>query len=223
MTPAASAFPSWTLHLVNARRQLAACADLIRQSAAEAERRVAAAAPPLALDIVVSLARDMPEALFVTGHCYEPGVIGLRIGLTQIHPEDALHTDLLKVLFHEYHHALRWEGPGYGTTLGEALVSEGLAQRFLHEMMDCPPEPFENAVSREVTDAYRRHALAGFDDADYDHDAWFFGAGPLPNWLGYTLGKRMVDSFLAQRPGETALGLVHARAEDFRATLAEPL
>jgi hypothetical protein len=212
---------SWTLHLVNARHQLRPCADVIRGACAEAEARIRAVTDPLTLDIVASAASQMPEALYSTGHCYEPGVIGLRIGITQLQPEDALHTDLLKVLFHEFHHALRWEGPGYGTTLGEALVSEGLAQHFLHEMMDCPPEPFEHAVPEEVTTAYHRHALALFDDADYDHDAWFFGSGPLPNWLGYTLGKRMVDRLLAERPGETALGLVHLEAEAFRATLAE--
>jgi hypothetical protein len=102
---------SWTLHLVNARHQLRPCADVIRDACAEAEARIRAVTDPLTLDIVASAASQMPEALYSTGHCYEPGVIGLRIGITQLQPEDALHTDLLKVLFHEFHHALRWEGP----------------------------------------------------------------------------------------------------------------
>jgi hypothetical protein len=210
---------SWTPHLLNARGRFSSCADAIRSACAEAEERVAAVTPPLALDIVISATEGMPEALFVSGHCYEPGVIGLRIDLGQPHSGERLRGELLKSLFHEFHHALRWEGPGYGTTLGEALVSEGLAQRFLHEMMDCPPEPFEVAVPGDVCEAWRRSALASFDDADYDHDAWFFGTGEMPNWLGYALGKRMVDRILAARPQETALGLAHADAGQFRAAL----
>ena len=33
-------------------------------------------------------------------------------------------------IVHEVHHCLRMAGPGYGWTLGEALVSEGLAGQF---------------------------------------------------------------------------------------------
>jgi hypothetical protein len=211
--------PAWLLHLVNARHQLSAAAVTVRAACAEAEDRLAAVAPPLALDIVIRATQDMPEALFVSGHCYQPGEIGLGIDLGQPHTAERLHGALLRTLFHEVHHALRWDGPGYGTTLGEALVSEGLAQRFLHEMMDCPPEPFEVTVPGEVCEAWRRAALAGFDEADYDHDAWFFGTGEMPNWLGYTLGKRMVDRILAAHPQSTALSLAHADAGQFRAAL----
>ena len=45
--------PSWTLHLVNARGQLASCADVILSACAEAEARVGAVTAPLALDIVI--------------------------------------------------------------------------------------------------------------------------------------------------------------------------
>ena len=74
---------SWTLHLLNARGQFSSSADVIRSACAEAGERVAVVTPPLALDIVISATEGMPEALFVSGHCYEPGVIGLRIDLGQ--------------------------------------------------------------------------------------------------------------------------------------------
>ena len=209
----------WTLHLVNARNQLASCEAAIRSACEEAQDRLAAVTPPLPLDIVVSATRDMPEALFVSGHCYEPGVVGLRLDLGQSRSEEELRTGLLKTLFHEFHHALRWEGPGYGDTLGEALVSEGLAQRFLHEMMDCPPEPWEDAVSAEVCESYRRCALAAFDDDSYDHAERFFGAGEMPNLLGYTLGRWIVDRFMERHPNTTALRLKCAVASDFRSVL----
>src|SRR5690625_1970846 len=43
---------------------------------------------------------------------------------------EALEQHLPRTLAHELHHCARWRGPGYGRTLGEALVSEGLADHF---------------------------------------------------------------------------------------------
>ena len=86
-------------------------------------------------------------------------------------------------------------------------------------MMDCPPEPWEDAGPAAVCEAHRSRARAAFDDAGYDHGAWFYGQGELPEWLGYTLGRRIVDRHLAQHPGATALSLAQADAADFAATL----
>lgn len=44
------------------------------------------------------------------------------------------------VVTHEWHHVCRHRGPGYGKTLGERLVSEGLALRF-EEQCGFPPFP----------------------------------------------------------------------------------
>ena len=218
----ATRMPPWSIHLVNARGQFGPRAEIIRRACAEVEARMEAVAPPLALDVVISGGQPVSGSMRVSGHCYEPGVIGLRVDLGPIHAGENLHDEVLKTLFHEAHHALRWEGPGYGETLGGALVSEGLAQRFVHEMMSCPPEPFEHAVPASTCEAYRPHARAGFDDMDYDHAGWFYGAAAIPNWLGYTLGLRMVDRFLAAHPHLSALRLAHADAEIFRQTLMAP-
>lgn len=86
-------------------------------------------------------------------------------------------------------------GPGYGWTLGEALVSEGLAGQFVGRLLRTPPEPWENATSREQlrTDPIPLSALA---NRDYDHSAWFYGSGSHPRWFGYTLGYELVGSWL---------------------------
>lgn len=51
---------------------------------------------------------------------------------------------LSAVVAHESHHIMRWRGPGYGTTLGEAMVSEGLALKFQRETQhpDFPDERY---------------------------------------------------------------------------------
>lgn len=105
-----------------------------------------------------------------------------------------------RVIAHEAHHCMRMSGPGYGGTLGEALVSEGLAGQFVSMLFASGPEPWERAVDRDTI------ALHAPDEpqllaADYDHESWFFGTdGVRPRWLGYTLGYRMASAWLETAP-----------------------
>ena len=59
-----------------------------------------------------------------------------------------------------------------------------------------------------------RHA----DDEDYDHPRWFFGAGDLPNWAGYTLGYRVVERSMTMS-GSRPSGMIDTPAHDFRVSL----
>ena len=125
---------------------------------------------------------------------------------------------LERTIVHELHHLLRGRGPGYGTTLGEALVSEGLAGHFVREVYASEPEPWECAVSGEAMLAEREDALSEWDNAGYDHRSWFFGPS-RPKWLGYSMGYALVGAYLKAHPLETAAGLVNASAERFRQSL----
>nr|WP_270280327.1 DUF2268 domain-containing putative Zn-dependent protease [Enterobacter kobei] len=51
----------------------------------------------------------------------------------------------------------------------------------------------------------------------YGHNAWFFGAGNLPRWLGYTAGFSLVSRYLAASPHLKASMLTNINAEEFRA------
>ena len=113
---------------------------------------------------------------------------------------------------HEVHHCLRMATTGYGLTLGEALVSEGLAGRFVGHLFGSAAEPWERAVDDE---AIRRHrpdaaALAG---PNSDHAEWFLGAdGHRPRWFGYTLGYRIAGDWLALVPAPDAAAWVDVAA-----------
>ncbi|TXN48328.1 hypothetical protein FV232_18940 [Methylobacterium sp. WL30] len=131
-----------------------------------------------------------------TGEAVRPGLFSLTIDHGTPNFARALRDgDLRRTVAHEAHHGMRMAGPGYGWTLGEALVSEGLAGRFVGHLFDSPPEPWECAV----TDAELAANLpddATLAGAGHDHRAWFFGAGRYPRWLGYTLGYRIVGDWL---------------------------
>lgn len=120
------------------------------------------------------------------------------------------------VTAHELHHVARWRGPGYGVTLLEALVSEGLADRFAIELLGTPVQPWSDAFPEDQTSHYLARARAQFDDPAFDFFGWFLGTDPsLPHWTGYTLGFRLVGDYQA-RTGRSAAELVHTPAEVFR-------
>ncbi|WP_138466845.1 DUF2268 domain-containing putative Zn-dependent protease [Poseidonocella sp. HB161398] len=215
----------WHIHYINARGQLDPAEAPLREGIAAASDLLADGVPDLAVDIVVQVsAFPAPQPLAVSGAALSRGRIDLMADMAQFRDPatDAARYrgQSLRTMLHEYHHALRWEGPGYGRTLGEALVSEGLAQVFVHERADTPPEPWETALDEASQAALAARAEASFGEAGYSHPGWFFGMGSLPQWAGYALGAALVRRYLAETPGTTALGLAHAPAALFRPGLA---
>jgi uncharacterized protein YjaZ len=80
--------------------------------------------------------------------------------------------------------------------LGEVLVSEGLAGRFVGRLFGSPPEPWERAVDDEAL-RVNHPDLEALRSTTYDHATWFLGAeGLRPRWLGYTLGYEIVGKWL---------------------------
>ena len=121
--------------------------------------------------------------------------------------------ELLAMLAHELLHCARWTRPGYGATLGEALISEGLACVFETGFRGGIP-PFWaralDAVGLREAEALARPRLA---EREYDHRDWFLGAPErgLPRHIGYSLGFAMVARHV-RRTGRTAAQLVQVPA-----------
>ena len=87
------------------------------------------------------------------------------------------------------------DGPRYGSTLGEVIVSEGLAGHFSLELFAGEPDPREKLTS-DIVQPYRLHLLENWYSTDYDCNAWLFGTGDLPRWLEYTKGFKLISSCL---------------------------
>jgi uncharacterized protein YjaZ len=211
----------WSLHFLNAGGKLAPHIELITQTLNAAKLHLAAMTPLFALDIVISSV-DIPGAtdIGILGYSGSPRLIHLTFDYSLFEDASALMLELQKTIYHEFHHALRWEGPGYGFSLGEALVTEGLAQHFVHQAMDCAAEPWEAVLTRAALAPFADMANAQFDVSDYSHADWFFNAQPMPRWLGYSLGYAIVGDYLLDQLGASALSLASAPAEIFRAYCA---
>jgi hypothetical protein len=155
------------------------------------------------------------DKIGIAGHIYRRSLFALTLDPDNPNFASSLRDgNLRRHVVHEVHHCLRKGGPGYGNSLGEALVSEGLAGQFVTRLFGTPPEPWERAVESPV-------ALSFFPAADvmasttYDHRAWFFGAGgQFPRWLGYTLGYMIVGRWIATVPEVDGVALVNVAAAD---------
>lgn len=122
------------------------------------------------------------------------------------HPPRGLRTALTTwipaTVAHELHHSSRIRtGPGYGVSLAEALVSEGLADHFAEEAFPkTPPQRWDHALTKAQERSLWSIARRQLNNpSGYDHIAWFFGSGDTPHWAGYTLGYDIVGRYLDHR------------------------
>jgi uncharacterized protein YjaZ len=205
---------------LNARNQFSGLEGWVAEVLTVGFDRVATLLPLRDTDVVVKVSENVIPEVGHHGYAPEAGLIHITIDPNHKYFRENADSSLNRTLAHELHHSARWDGPGYGDTLGEALVTEGLAGHFTQEAFGGQPEPWENLP---VTDLHPNltRAQQEWDSATYDHEAWFFGYSDLPRWLGYSLGYQMVSRYLAKHHRECASGLVHQDSQIFRPFLAK--
>ena len=210
----------WTVHFANASGALDELIEPINCSIEDVRGRAEQVLQPVSIDIVVqNWPSRVIEHLGFVGYAPTGWMMQLTFDSENPNCRAHLHEPLRRTIAHELHHVLRWRGPGYGTTLGEALVSEGLAGQFACQLYGLKPERWEVALNSPSLVQIARMAEASWEAADYDHSAWFFGAGEQPPWAGYSLGYALVGRYLKDNPHATAASSVHENADTFR----EPL
>ena len=166
----------------------------------------------------------------VAGYAPTAHLVRLAVDPKSAPLDDRMKLEVGATIVHELHHCSRWSGPGYGTTLFEALVSEGLAQHFetdfRFERSEGKPRdqvaPFYAKVpSESKLEELTARAREEFHKPNYspeDHSEWFFGAGKrgIPLYAGYAIGFDLVGTFLEKHKGtHTAATLVREPAKTF--------
>lgn len=207
-----------TLHFLEAEGSLSAWRDTLRMQAADLGERIAAWVPAnlcrLEVDVLVqNLAADTIPEMAMGGSCFRRGLV--TISLAPGNPVFEAHIAsgvFQQMLAHELHHAMRWNACGYGETLGEAIVSEGLADAFAEMLTGLAPPPWTAALDGDRFSTTLARAKAELEDPYYDHAEWFFGAGALPRWAGYTLGYRLARLCHERHPEQGASGFIDMSA-----------
>lgn len=105
-------------------------------------------------------------------------------------------------IYHEMNHVARWGTVGYGKSLLEAIITEGLANVFEEQYWKEYKVIWASYESKEINKllAIIRKRDKRKDNY-YNHDEWFHGSGKLPRWIGYKIGTFIVRSFLEYNPG----------------------
>lgn len=112
---------------------------------------------------------------------------------------------------------------GYGYSLGEALISEGLADNFSQNLSSGPAPIWTDALTKHVRVKVMERAERELEDIDYDHSAWFFGSGDLTRWAGYTIGYRLVQLYAQHYPDKTKYGMIDIPHSDILSMMWEAL
>lgn len=135
----------------------------------------------------------------------------------------SLAANLSQVVAHEMHHAKRRRTVGYGATLLEAVVTEGLADHFSVEVTGSEPPLWATALTGSELDQWISRAMETWTDRPYDHSGWFVGTDPgIPRWAGYAIGFEMVRLYLSADPDRRASRLVAEPAEAFLPVSSAP-
>lgn len=203
----------WNIHFLNARSALN---GVMPEARAAARQAVAAVEDHVALprfDLVIRTGDEVMTGWGIGGYAPAPGQIQITLDPARFAPDPFIRT-----LVHELHHLLRWDGPGYGKSLGEALVSEGLAGHFVLQVLGGAPDPWDAVAPSE---GLMRRASNEWSRRDYDHSEWFFGSGAVRRWSGYGLGHRLVAEYLAQHPQDNPVTLATAPVDRFRTALRQ--
>ena len=201
---------TWQLHLLNSRNALTSVMSEIRASLRETLAKVADHAEVPNFDLVARADTSIADwGLRATTP--GPGIIEIAINPARW-SEDYFQRTLVR----ELHHLIRWERPGYGRSLGEALVSEGLAGHFVTQVLGGQSDPWD---AMRPSSGVARQALNEWARRDFDHARWFLGKGDLRRWSGYGIGHRLIAEHLSQIEGQDVVSLSWAPADQFRAAM----
>lgn len=152
----------------------------------------------------------------VDGHAMSGGVLQIRIDLRDsvLKIKDLLGTPLQAVVYHECNHIARWQGPGYGWSLLEATVSEGIAT--VYEKMKTESHEMSHADYSNIEELLQVYRLRNKeDDSSYNHNAWFLGFDPkYPKFLGYRVGTYIVEKALELNPKLSLVQMTRLQADE---------
>lgn len=168
----------------------------------------------LQISIIADPARVIPE-IGIGGFTPSRSEVQIFGDPTLPDVEGILEGELLGILSHEIHHALRRRSVGYGSTLLQAAVSEGLADHFALEVGGGEPPPWSVALTPGELEVWLPEVVAR-TSGSYDHSEWFFGTTPsIPRWTGYAVGFELVRRYIEEHPGARASGLIGEPASSF--------
>ncbi|MDR3034476.1 MAG: DUF2268 domain-containing protein [Kitasatospora sp.] len=96
---------------------------------------------------------------------------------------------------HEVNHSVRiLDGTGFGTTLLQQMLTEGIATAFDQAAFPGPPDPWTHAITASQECALWDKAKPQLDNAGL-YNLWMFGGRGVPHWTGFTIGYHIINDY----------------------------
>jgi uncharacterized protein YjaZ len=187
------------IHVLNASGKLSQWLDRVHTTFDRAVEIISALIPVEDVDIVVRSGCQVIPELGMGGYSPSSSAAYLTLDPDNSNLSGHFEQKFLTTLGHELHHCVRHKGPGYGRSLGEALISEGLACHFESELPGGAIPFYAQAVQGDDLINLFERARPEFIMSSYDHRAWFFGspAREIPRHAGYSMGFSVVQDYIA--------------------------
>ncbi|UXM93949.1 DUF2268 domain-containing protein [Bartonella sp. HY329] len=199
------------LHFLEAAGDLSCWKGIIRTQIEALRLKIEKIVPTkdhnIAIDILIGNdpTNIIPE-IGVGGNCYKTELISISIdSLNENFAAKLSDGHFSQAIAHELHHAMRWARHGYGETLGEAIISEGLADYFSTLITSMPVPPWcKVATTNQIINL----AKDQLRNENYNHYEWIFGTGDLPRWAGYSIGYQLIDLYSRKNDKKSKTGMV---------------
>lgn len=205
------------LNTLNANGDLETFKNTIKSTFASTVKKITAIMPVSNVDIaIVNNPHGAIPEVGVGGMTYNPHFVVISIDSKFPNLINTLENQLERSLIHELHHCARWSVVGYGKTLLEAMVTEGLALHFVVEVTSNDTDRWNTALTGDQMKTYFHKAKSEYHNIKYNHSAWFFGTSTdIPKWTGYSLGYDIINKYLKRHPDKKPSQLYGAKAEIF--------
>lgn len=207
------------IHILKASGRLNPFSEAIQKETQKAIKKIKAKISFQNVDIVFldNQYRTIPE-IGIGGHTLNENMILINLGPRHKDFKSTVSKEIARTLYHESLHVVRWENPGYGKTLLEVMISEGLADHFELELSGEKPELWDRVLDKKQIKLFLKKAEKEFKNKNYSHRDWFFGSKKrgIPRWTAYSLGFYLVGEYLKRNPNKKASTLYSTKASEIK-------
>ncbi len=205
------------IHILNATGIFDNYIDKITKNSEEAIWNVVSKIPISKIDILIYNNKyKVIKEIGIGGYTgYIGNKIDISINMSYKDLKTSINNELKRTIAHEMHHAMRMQTIGYGETLLDGIISEGLADHFDEEIYGKRiPGIWTAALSSEDIHLYLKKAKSMFNSTEYNHAEWFFGTDKIPKWTGYSLGYYIIDKYLKLNPTKKPSTIYNKKSKD---------
>jgi len=124
--------------------------------------------------------------------------------------------DIYATLIHEFAHAKRYDGQGFGSTLFDSIIFEGLGVALEEETSGDNGTFLSNYLKNQDNKALLGQIASHFGDHEFNRFHWFIEeSDDLLRWTGYRVGYYIVTEYM-KKTNKKASELLMEDFETFR-------